>query len=92
MSRQAGLMLSRRHASSWFDAVTLDMLLPDMGGFTALKLIRAESQNPDMSIVALTQVADPEIAGAFSLDGWLVKPVLEEELIGTLERTGIRAG
>src|SRR5436309_2015662 len=42
----------------WFDAVTLDMLLPDMWGLNALKLIRAEGRNPDVSIVVLTQVSD----------------------------------
>ncbi|OFX19355.1 MAG: hypothetical protein A2V77_19170 [Anaeromyxobacter sp. RBG_16_69_14] len=72
-----------------FDAVTLDLLLPDMNGAEALKAIRATELNRTIPIVVLTVIADRGAVAGFSIADFLVKPVHGSEIIGSLERTGV---
>jgi PAS domain S-box-containing protein len=63
------------------DVVLLDLRMPGMSGWEAIKELKSRSQTRDIPIVvmsALAPAADPELAER--TDGWLTKPVDEERL------------
>jgi CheY-like chemotaxis protein len=79
-----------REKSTPFDAVLLDIGLPDMSGFEVASQIRAG--NPDILIVALTGYAraeDIRRSRAAGFDSHLAKPVDLHVLMSTL-RVGTR--
>ena len=60
------------------DVVVLDLGLPDMDGWQALRLIRADARAGGLRIVAFTadaMVGDRERALAGGFDGYLSKPI-----------------
>jgi signal transduction histidine kinase/DNA-binding response OmpR family regulator len=73
-----------------YDAVILDLILPDTGGFQVLRAIRREGRNPDITTIVVTVVVEKETGAAFSIDDWLVKPVVGDELVEALTRAGVR--
>jgi signal transduction histidine kinase/CheY-like chemotaxis protein len=78
-----------------FDAVLMDVHMPNMGGFEATAAIRArelEQGSARVPIVALTALAmtgDREKCLAAGMDGYLTKPISASELFGML--TGLFA-
>jgi signal transduction histidine kinase/DNA-binding response OmpR family regulator len=74
-----------------FDVVTLDFILPDMGGLEVLRAIRREGKNRDVPVLAVTVVSEKEIGKAFAIDEWVVKPIEEKELLSALERVGVES-
>ena len=76
--------LSRVHSAA-FDAVLLDIGLPDISGYEVASQIRAV--NPTILIVALTgyaRVEDVERSRAAGFDAHLAKPVDLQVLMGAL--------
>jgi two-component system, cell cycle response regulator DivK len=60
------------------DLVLLDLGLPDMDGWEALRRIRAHEAATNLRVVAFTahaMVGDPERAIAAGFDGYLSKPI-----------------
>ena len=74
-----------------FDAITLDLLLPDVAGAELLHSIRATSLNHAVPVVAVTVVAEP-VTAALPLNDCLVKPVRRADLLAALARAGVRPG
>ena len=72
-----------------FDAVTLDLLLPDMHGWDVLRTIRAEALNGGTPIIVVTVLADNAAAAGFAIQDFLSKPVTADELVAALRRAGI---
>jgi CheY-like chemotaxis protein len=72
-----------------FVAITLDMLLPDMGGMQLLHEVRATPLNADTPVVALTVSAERELSSGFRLHDYLTKPVREDALLATLRRAQV---
>ena len=75
-----------------FDAVTLDLMLPDMNGLEVCRLIRARSAVP---IVMLTAKGDPmdRIVGLeIGADDYLPKPFEPRELLARLRAVLRRGG
>jgi two-component system, sensor histidine kinase and response regulator len=76
-----------------FDAVLMDVQMPEMGGFEATQAIR-EHEKPTrlhVPIIALTAHAmagDRERCLAAGMDGYLSKPIEVNDLIATVERLG----
>jgi PAS domain S-box-containing protein len=63
------------------DVVLLDLRMPGMSGWEAIKELKGRSPTRDIPIVvmsALAPAADPELAER--TDGWLTKPVDEERM------------
>jgi CheY-like chemotaxis protein len=75
-----------------FDAVLMDVMMPDMDGYEATKEIRAlelERGDPHTPIIGLSARAmdgDREIAIEAGFNDYLTKPLREEELSDALGR------
>jgi CheY-like chemotaxis protein len=79
----------RKLDSHRFDAVTLDLLLPDMSGWDILRHIREKSMNRDVPVVIVTVMADEGVGIAFTISGFLEKPADRKALLETLSRAGV---
>jgi CheY-like chemotaxis protein len=79
----------QRASERRFDAITLDLLLADMGGWEVLKAVRAEGPNRETPIIILTVVAERGVAAGFAIHDYLVKPVRSEQLFESLRRAGV---
>jgi CheY-like chemotaxis protein len=77
-------------ARSSFDGITLDLLLPDMGGWEVLKAIRGGGPNQATPTVVVTVVAEKGVGGGYAIHDYLTKPVRAEELLASLRRAGLR--
>jgi len=67
-----------------FDAITLDLLLPDMGGHEVLKAIRAQSLNERTPVIVVTVVSERGAAAGYYVVDILSKPVNETTLLRAL--------
>jgi CheY-like chemotaxis protein len=75
--------------SGFFDVILMDILMPDMDGLEAARLIREASRgrNSQVPIIAVSAVAgEDERLSRAGLDAWLPKPFLPEDLYRLLER------
>jgi signal transduction histidine kinase/CheY-like chemotaxis protein/HAMP domain-containing protein len=71
-----------------FDAITLDVLLPDMSGLEVLRRIRGDGLNRDVPIIVITVVAEPGAVAGFAVHDLLAKPLQPDALLQALERCG----
>jgi CheY-like chemotaxis protein len=75
-----------------FDAVLMDIMMPDMDGYEATARIReieaaaGHQATPIIGVSARAMDGDREHALAAGLDDYLTKPLREEELKAVLER------
>jgi len=74
-----------------FDAVTLDLLLPDVAGFDLLHAIHATGPNREVPVIVVTVVAE-SVAAGFPVQDALTKPVRREQLLASLARAGVVPG
>ena len=82
---ELGVELIRAHRPS---AVILDINLPGMGGFEALRLLRSWPDTRDIPVIALSAAAmerDIKRGQEAGFYRYLTKPVQVDELIGALE-------
>jgi signal transduction histidine kinase len=70
-----------------FDAVTIDLLLPDMNGLDLLAAI-AETKRT-APIIVVTVVPDAKVVAGFAVHDILGKPVDRESLLASLARAGV---
>ena len=73
-----------------FDAVTLDLLLPDMNGLDLLAALRAEGRARLTPVIVVTVAADMRLVAAFAVHDVLKKPLEATTLLTALERAGVR--
>ena len=73
-----------------FDGITLDLLLPDMGGWEVLKAIRGGGPNQNTPAVVVTVVVERGVGAGYAIHDYLAKPVRPEELLASLRRAGLR--
>lgn len=75
-----------------YDLILMDILMPEMDGLEATRLIRSGYQTQP-KIVAMTANAMPEDRETClraGMDGYISKPIKLEELINMLKETGER--
>jgi signal transduction histidine kinase/CheY-like chemotaxis protein len=75
---------------STYDGITLDLLLPDMGGWDVLKTIRGEGPNRATPTVVVTVVAEKGVGAGYAIHDYLTKPVRSEDLLASLHSAGLR--
>ena len=79
-------------ASHKFDAVVLDLMLPDMGGMEILKHLRAQGvRTPILILTAMGSVEDRVAGLNAGADDYLVKPFAFPELTARLDALCRRA-
>jgi len=70
-----------------FDAVVLDLMMPDISGFEVLEHVRATPSLADLPVIMLTAKASPqdrEQAKDMGADAYIVKPFGPHDLVRTL--------
>jgi signal transduction histidine kinase/DNA-binding response OmpR family regulator len=73
-----------------YDGITLDLLLPDMGGWDVLKAIRAGGPNVATPTVVVTVVVEKGVGAGYAIHDYLAKPVRAEDLLESLRRAGLQ--
>jgi len=79
------------HSEQVFDALILDLMLPDMDGLDICKHIRKSSQTPILMLTARGDVMDRVIGLEIGADDYLPKPFEPRELLARL-KTILRRG
>jgi PAS domain S-box-containing protein len=72
-----------------FDAITLDLLLPDATGADILQDLRANDRNRHVPVVIITVIARGGAIAGFAVSDILSKPVDGGVLLQALERAGV---
>ncbi len=78
---RAGLAQSQRES---FDALVLDLMLPDMDGLEVCKELRTKSQTPILMLTARGDAMDRIIGLEMGADDYLPKPFEPRELLARL--------
>ena len=72
-----------------YDAITLDLLLPDMSGLDVLRAVRSESLNRDVPIIVVTVVTERGAVAGFAVHDILGKPLDGTALLDSLHRARV---
>ena len=72
-----------------YDAITIDLLLPDMSGLELLGALRREATNADTPIIVVTVVPDAKVVAGFTVHDILHKPLDRDSLLASLVRAGV---
>nr|HEX4318604.1 response regulator [Kofleriaceae bacterium] len=82
-----------RCATRDYDAITLDMLLPDVTGVDLLAALRADARLRDVPVVVITIVPASEtrrVVAAYAVHDVVDKPIAPAALLASLARAGVR--
>src|SRR5215813_13673600 len=77
----SGLALNAREA---FDAIVLDLMLPDMDGLEVCRQVRARSATPILMLTARGDAMDRVVGLEMGADDYLPKPFEPRELLARL--------
>jgi len=80
-SGRAGIDMSQRQS---FDAIVLDLMLPDIDGLDVCRAIRAKAQVPILMLTARGDAMDRIIGLEMGADDYLPKPFEPRELLARL--------
>jgi DNA-binding response OmpR family regulator len=72
------------HGRTAFDALILDLMLPDMDGLEVCRKIRAEAQTPILMLTARGDAMDRVVGLEMGADDYLPKPFEPRELLARL--------
>jgi two-component system phosphate regulon response regulator OmpR len=78
---RAGLALTQRET---FDALVLDLMLPDMDGLDVCKEVRTKTQTPILMLTARGDAMDRIVGLEMGADDYLPKPFEPRELLARL--------
>lgn len=81
---QASGLGVERALSDTYDLVVLDVMLPDMDGFEALRQIRAKSTTPVLMLTARGDDPDRILGLEMGADDYLTKPFITRELLARI--------
>lgn len=85
-SAQEGINLLK--SDSTFDAILIDMMMPEMDGYEAIPLIKkipSHNNTPVIAVTAQAMTGDKEKCLAAGADGYLSKPVDVDQLFRLLQ-------
>ncbi|HEY4118411.1 MAG TPA: response regulator [Byssovorax sp.] len=84
-----GAQAIARAAEVRFDAITLDLLLPDMSGLEVLAEVRRAGESVAARVVVVSVVAEQGAVGGLHVDEFVPKPVKQDLLLAALRRAGV---
>jgi CheY-like chemotaxis protein len=67
-------------------AITLDIMMPGTDGWTVLDALKADPQTRNIPVVICSIVEDIERGFNLGASDYLVKPILEEDIVNALDR------
>lgn len=67
-------------------AIILDIMMPDMDGWTVLSVLKADSQLADIPVIIVSKVEDKNTGSKLGATDYLVKPVSREQLVAVLRK------
>jgi PAS domain S-box-containing protein len=73
-----------------FDAITLDLLLPDMTGLDVLHRIRLDGKNQNTPVIVVSIVAERGMLAGFAVQDYLTKPVNGRDLLQAFEHAQVQ--
>jgi PAS domain S-box-containing protein len=73
-----------------FDAVTIDLMLPDMSGLDLIGALRGEPRMRTVPVIVVTVIPDAKLVAGFAVNDVLRKPLDAHSLLAALERAGVR--
>lgn len=85
----AGLSRLKKHQ---FDAVILDVMLPEMDGFEVCRAIRSDSEIPIIMLTARGEVTDRVVGLEIGADDYMPKPFDPRELVARINTIVKRKG
>ena len=88
-SGQEALTLARTEHP---DAITLDVMMPQMDGWSVLTTLKSDATLAEIPVVMLTMLNERAIALQLGASGYLTKPVDWAQLSAILKRLGRRDG
>ncbi len=68
------------------DAITLDVLMPGVDGWTVLRSLKADPMTAAIPVVVVSMLDDRDVGFALGAADYLTKPVERERLVGALRR------
>src|ERR1700694_1456723 len=68
------------------DVITLDILMPERGGWDVLRELRADPATREIPVVVVTVVEQAESTTETEVDAYTTKPVDKDSLLGVLAR------
>jgi signal transduction histidine kinase len=72
-----------------FDAITIDLLLPDMSGLDLLAALHGERRNAAVPVIVITVVPDAKVVAGFAVHDVIHKPLDRDTLVASLVRAGV---
>jgi PAS domain S-box-containing protein len=78
-----GLRLARERRP---DAITLDVMMPQMDGWAVLAELKSSPETHDIPVVMITIVDNRSLGYALGASEYLIKPIDREQLAGVLDR------
>ncbi|MEM7333025.1 MAG: response regulator [Chloroflexota bacterium] len=73
------------------DAITLDVLLPSMDGWTVLSRLKEDPELANIPVIIVTMVEHKQMGYALGAADYLMKPIDKQTLVQVLERYRISA-
>ncbi len=73
-------------------AITLDVLMPNKDGWQVIQELKADPETSRIPVVMCTIVSEKERGLSLGASEYLIKPILEQDLLATLDRLDRQAG
>ncbi|MGD2148603.1 MAG: response regulator, partial [Anaerolineae bacterium] len=73
-------------------AMTLDVMMPRKDGWEVLQELKADPATSDIPVIICSIISEAERGMSLGAADYLVKPIMEEDLVATLDRLGRTAG
>ncbi|MEA3396128.1 MAG: GAF domain-containing protein, partial [Chloroflexota bacterium] len=67
-------------------AITLDIIMPDKNGWEVIQELKSDPETRDIPIIVCSIVSDTQKGLSLGVADYLVKPILEQDLLDALER------
>ena len=84
---EEGLQLAREHHP---DAITLDVLMPEIDGWSVLSTLKADPVLASIPVIMLSMVDNKNLGYALGASEYLLKPIDSQKLISILDKYRIQ--